>query len=94
MDSGPDVLKTVSNNTVHKAAEATGEFIGNKITDKIVKPKHLTDEYSRNIEKSYSTRKKRQNIKWFKTSIIKMEHYKIPKLLNESTESKTWDKMD
>ena len=32
------VLKTATKNVVHKAAEATGEFIGTKISNKIVKP--------------------------------------------------------
>ena len=32
-----DTLKTVLKNLVHKAAKATGEFIGSKITEKIVK---------------------------------------------------------
>ena len=34
---------------------------------------------------NYSAREKRRNIKRIKTSIIKMEHYKIPKLLNNSS---------
>ena len=40
------------------------------------------------VEESYSARKKRRNIKRFKTSIIKMEHHKIFKLLNDWTVSK------
>ena len=32
-----DALKTASKKLVHKAAETTGEFIGNKLADKIVK---------------------------------------------------------
>ena len=36
--------KTTSKKVVHKAAEARGEFIGNKIADKIVKPTHVIDE--------------------------------------------------
>ena len=32
-------LKIVPKKVVHKAVEATGEFIGNKIADKIVKTK-------------------------------------------------------
>ena len=36
----------------------------------------------------YSTRKKRRNIKQIKKSIVKMEHYKIYKLLNDSIVSK------
>ena len=32
---GLDGLKTASKKVVHKAAEATGEFIGNKMADKL-----------------------------------------------------------
>ena len=45
-----DALKTTSKKVVHKAAEGTGEFIGNKIAGKIVKPKPLPAENSRNVE--------------------------------------------
>ena len=44
-----DTLKTASKKVVHKPAEATGEFIGNKIADKIEKPKPVIDENSRNV---------------------------------------------
>ena len=37
---------------------------------------------------NYSARKKRWNIKQIEKSIIKMEHYKISRLLNNSTISK------
>ena len=37
LDTGLDALKTASKKVVHKPAAATGEFIGNKIADKIVK---------------------------------------------------------
>ena len=46
LNTGSGVLKATSKKVVHKAAEATGEFIGNKI----VKQKPLIDENSRNIE--------------------------------------------
>ena len=43
-------LKATSKN-VHKAAQATGEFIGNKITEKKnVKPKPVSDENLREFE--------------------------------------------
>ena len=35
---------------VHKAPEATGEFKGNKIANKIVKSKHVSDENLKDIE--------------------------------------------
>ena len=47
MDTGIDVLRTASEEAVHKAAKATGEFSGNKIAEKIVKP----NENSRNVKK-------------------------------------------
>ena len=37
LDTGLNALKTASRKVVHKAAEATGEFIGNKDADKTVK---------------------------------------------------------
>ena len=37
-NTGLDATKTASKKLVHKAIEATGEFIGNKIAEKIVKP--------------------------------------------------------
>ena len=85
MDNGLDALKTAFKKVVHK----TRQFLGERITDKIVKPKHVIDENTKKSwRNNYSTRKKRRNIKWIKTSIIKMEHYKISKLLNDSTVSK------
>ena len=41
--TGLDALKSASKKVVHKAAEAIGEFIGNNIADKIVKPKPVID---------------------------------------------------
>ena len=37
---------------------------------------------------NYSTRKKRWNIKKIEKGIVKLEHYKISKLLNDSTVTK------
>ena len=45
-----DTLKTASKKVVHKTTEATGEFIGKKIADEIVKAKSVPDENSRNVE--------------------------------------------
>ena len=50
LDTGLDALKTASKKVVHKAAEATGKFIGNKFADNIVKPKRVSDENPRNVE--------------------------------------------
>ena len=49
--TGLDFLKTSSKKVAHKSAEETDEFIENKISDKIVKPKPVPDENSRNVEK-------------------------------------------
>ena len=46
LETGLDALKTASKKVVHKK----GEFLGNKITDKIVKPKHVIDENPRNFK--------------------------------------------
>ena len=51
LDIGIDSLKTAFKKVVHKATEATGECIGNKIADKIVKTKHIIDDNPRNVKK-------------------------------------------
>ena len=51
LDAGLDALKTASKILVHKAAEGTGEFIRNKIIDKIAKQKHVIDEKSKKCGK-------------------------------------------
>ena len=40
------------------------------------------------LKKNYSARKKTRNIKQIERSIITMEHFKISKLLDDSTVSK------
>ena len=68
MDTGLDASKSASKKVVHKAAEATGEFIENKIADalaklnndKIVKQKSVTDENSRNFEEIIIPPEKRE----------------------------------
>ena len=63
MDTGLDALKTVSKKVVHKVAEATVKLIGNRIAEKIVKPKLLIDENPRNVEKIINPpEKKRRGI--------------------------------
>ena len=62
MDAGLDALETVSKKVVEKAAEATGEFVWNKIADKIVKIKHVIDENSRNIAEIIVPPEKREEI--------------------------------
>ena len=62
LDTRLDALKTASKKVVHKVAEATGEFMGNKIADIIEKPKHVTDENPRNTEEMIIRPAKREEI--------------------------------
>ena len=62
MDTELHALKTASKNVVHKAAETTGQFIGNKIANKIVKPKHAIDENPKNVEEIIILPEKREEI--------------------------------
>ena len=43
--TGLDALKTDSKKVFHKPAETTGEFIGNKITDKTVEQNLVPNKY-------------------------------------------------
>ena len=96
MNTGLDAIKTASKKTVHKSAKTAGEFIGNKIADalaklidnKIVKKNNLKLMKIQEMLKNYSTRIERRKNKQIKTNIIKMEHYKKSKLLNNSIVSK------
>ena len=56
--TGLDALKSASKKVVYKAAEGTGEFIGNKITYRIVKP----DESSRDVEETVIPPEKREEV--------------------------------
>ena len=60
--TGLDALKSSSKKVVHKAAEASSEFIENKIANKIVKSQSVIDENSRNIEEIIIPLEKRQEI--------------------------------
>ena len=57
-NTGLDAAKPVSKKVVHNAAEATGEFIGNKITEKIVN----SADNSRNVEEISIPQEKREEI--------------------------------
>ena len=50
------------------------------------------DEHSRNVEEITVLLEKRWNIKQIEKSKIKIEHYKIPKLLNDSTYQNLWQR--
>ena len=77
LDTASDSLKTTSKKIVHKA----GKFLGNKITV----AKSNDDKPNKNPRNVEEIRKKKWNIRQIKKSIIKMEHYEISKLLNDST---------
>ena len=62
---GLDALKMQSEKVTHKEVEETGQLKGNKIPDKIVKPKPVLDEIQEMLKKQS------RNIKQIKTSIIK-----------------------
>ena len=53
-----NTLKTTFNKVIHRAAEATGKFLGNKIADKIVKP----DQNLRNAEEIIISPAKREEV--------------------------------
>ena len=58
MDTAAKTGFDASKEVVYKAAEATGKFIGNKIADKIVKPKPIIDDNSRHMKKQLFHQKK------------------------------------
>ena len=67
---------------VHKA----GELLGNKISDAVTNPNDDKIVKQEPVEGIIIPLEKRRNIKRIETTIIiKMEHYKISKLLNDST---------
>ena len=78
-------LKNASKKVVHK----TGGFLRNKIAEAV------TNSYNNKIMKTNPVEeiiippeKREEMLKQIKTSIIKMEHFKISKLLNDSIVSK------
>ena len=66
---------------------STGEFIGNEIADKIVKQKSVTNGDTRNVEEIIIPPEEREEM-LNKLRQVKMEHYEISKLSNDSTVSK------
>ena len=82
MDTGLDSLKIASRKVVHKA----GEFSGNNIADAV--PKANNDKIVKPKNWKIIIRPEKREETWNKLSIIRMEQYKILKLLNDSTVSK------
>ena len=62
IETGLDALKTTTKKVAHKAAEATGELIGNKFVNKLVKPKPVPEENSRKVEEVIVPLQQRQEI--------------------------------
>ena len=60
--AGLDAGKTGSKKVVHKIAEPTEELVRNKIAEKIVEPKPVSDVNSRNLEEIVSLPEKRQGM--------------------------------
>ena len=81
--TGLDAIKTASKMIIHEAAEATGEFIGSKISDKIMKP----EANSRNVEEYIPPQKEVEILNELR-KVLLMEHYKIFKLLDNSSVSR------
>ena len=50
-ETGLDILKTASKKVIHKTAEVTGEYIGKKIADEIVKRKPISGVNSKMLKK-------------------------------------------
>ena len=57
---GIDAAKTAYKKLVHERAGAACEFTGNKIADKIVKPKPVSEANSRNAEEIDTSPEKRK----------------------------------
>ena len=53
MDNRINALKTASHKVIHQAPEATGEFLGNKIAEKIVESKNVEELFSGKKEMKY-----------------------------------------
>ena len=73
--SATDTLKTAWKRAIQKTAEATGDLIGSKITDKITRFSKTSPQDSsgrneeNNIEKDIYLRNK-ENYRWSKINII------------------------
>ena len=60
--TGLNALRTATKKAGSKAAEAKGGFTGNKIANKIVKPKSPADENSKNVEEIIIPPEKREEM--------------------------------
>ena len=55
-------METACKIVIHETAEASGELMGNKITEKILNPKPVPEMNSRNVEEIVIPPEKRQEI--------------------------------
>ena len=70
--TGLDAAKGTSKEIFHKIAEARGELTGDKVTEKVVKPKLVTLKILRNREEIvFYTKEKLRNTERIETKIIK-----------------------
>ena len=86
--TGLDALKCVSEIEVHKTGEATVGVLGNKIADKLLKPKAVPNENLRGMLKKWLFHQRKQ--KKYQTNqgkYYKMEYYKASNLENNLTVS-------
>ena len=74
--------KTAAKKVAHKAAEATEEFIVNKIADKVVKPKPMPEENLINIEEIIIPPDQREEILGDLRHIIKWNSIKYMFLID------------
>ena len=58
--TGLDALKVASKKVTHKTAKITGELIGIKIVEKVVKRKPVSDENLRDVEEVIIPPEKRE----------------------------------
>ena len=58
--TGLDAAKITTEEVVHKTAEETGKFIGNKIVEKNVKSKPIPDANSGNVEEIVISEKREE----------------------------------
>ena len=89
--TGLDALKTASTKFVHKAAEATVQLIRNKIAEKFVKPKHGSNENSRNVDEMVIPPEKREQLTIIKGNIKYLNHSMIQLFQSFWQETGGWD---
>ena len=72
LENPTDALKSSSKVVIQKTAEATGNFIGNKISDKITKPSNILQQNNSEI---VTNKHDKETPKEIYTSRRKTEYY-------------------